>query len=607
MTTDRVLSGVGVAPGITIGPAQVIQWEIPTVTRTVVAPQEVDREIERLREALRAVQRMLEDLRERTRQRAGAEESKIFDAQILMLEDPEFVWEVERLIRENQLSAERAFEFKTLELRALWSQSSSFQLRQRVADLSGILLRVLNHLVDKPIHPALAAPDAPPAIVFTRELTPGLTVQLERENVAGLASVEGARTAHAAILARSLGIPCVMGVIDGLERVRDGMQVLLDGTHGFVLLEPTEAEIAEAADSEQRRHQLQDRLEEVDGLPAETRDGQSVTLRGNVDLPEELDETQQHRAEGVGLLRTEFLVLGRKTMPTEDEQVRLFEHVARRFRGYPVVVRTYDLGGDKFPAAFQTAPEPNPFLGWRAIRVCLDNPELFRVQLRAALRARVSGDVRLLLPMIIQVEELDHTRELIAESARTLQQEGITAAASLPIGVMIETPAAAVIVDQIAARSDFLSVGTNDLTQYTLAIDRGNARLAGRFNPRHPAVLQLLRRIAEAAQQANIEASVCGEMASDPLSAFLLLGLGYRVLSLSPPALPLVRWLVRQIDMNAAAAAAERALVASTSAEVETTLKEGLAAFVDIELLEAGRLPRVVGAARLRSFQSGTL
>jgi phosphotransferase system enzyme I (PtsI) len=391
-----------------------------------------------------------------------------------------------------------------------------------------------------------------------------------------------------------LGIPCVMGVIGGLDRVRDGMPVILDGTHGLVILEPTEEEIEAANAGERLRRVLGERLAEADGRPAITRDGRRVSLRGNVDLPEELQGTVEHGAEGVGLLRTEFLVLGRTQLPSEDEQFEYFALVARRFPDHPVVVRSYDLGGDKFPAAFQSAPEPNPFLGWRAIRVCLDHPELFRVQLRAALRARLAGDVRLMLPMVTHVDEVDCTRELIAATARDLQREGIAAAADLPVGIMIETPAAAILIDQLAARVNFVSVGTNDLTQYTLAIDRGNARLADRFSPHHPAVLQLLERIADAADRVGIEASVCGEMASDPVSAFLLVGLGFRVLSVSPPSLSLVRWLIRQIDADGAGMAAEAALLASTIREVDVILEQALANFVDLQLLRGGRLPGMV-------------
>lgn len=601
--TPHVLRGVGIAPGIVVGAAHVIQWDFPEILRGQIERSEIGSELTRLEAALDAVRSSLEELRERTRTRAGEEDAKIFDAQIMMLLDPEFRSAIETLIRENLLSAERAFEFKTLEMRALWSQSTNFLLRQRVADLNGIQVRVLNHLLGR----TLAAPirrkgDQRPTIVFTRELTPGLTVQLERESVAALASVEGARTAHAAILARSLGIPCVMGVVGGLEGIRDGMDVIVDGTHGIIVLDPTADEIEAARAAERLRHELGTKLDEAAGQLAVTTDGHPIELRGNVDLPDEIDPAIAHGAAGVGLLRTEFLVLGRTHLPSEDEQADYFAGVARRFAGMPVLVRSYDLGGDKFPAAFQTGPEANPFLGWRAIRVCLDQPDLFRRQLRAILRARRHGDVRLMIPMVSFIEEIECTRDLVSQCAARLADEGIDAAPDIPIGVMIETPAAAILIDQIVSRCDFVSVGSNDLTQYTLAIDRGNARLADRFSPHHPAVVQLLERVVKAAHGHGVEASVCGEMASDPVSAFLLIGLGYRVLSVSPPSLALIRWLIRQVDTDGAVVAAEGALLASSTAEVERILEQALAQYVDVQVLKGGRLPAFVGTASLRSF-----
>lgn len=599
MTTERLLRGLAVSPGVAIGPARIVHWELPKVTRRVIPADQIDAEVARLDAAIAAVRRLLETLRDETRRRAGPEEAKIFEAQILMLQDPEFLRDVETLIRENQLSAERAFEFKTLEMRALWAQSASARLRQRVADLAGIQLRVLNHLMGRSIAAALQPEDDRPVIVFTRELSPGLTVQLERERVAGFAAEEGTRTSHAAILARSLGIPCVMGLVDGLARIRPGAQVILDGTRGVVLLEPTAAELAEATAAERSRRELARELEHVVARPAVTTDGVTVTLRGNVDLPEDLDGAASHGAEGVGLLRTEFLILGRTELPGEDEQAGFFERAVRRFRDHPVVVRSYDLGGDKYPAPFQPAREANPFLGWRAIRVCLDEPEIFRTQIRAMLRARRHGDLQLMLPLVTQVEEVDRTRELVAEAVEALVRAGVPAARELPVGVMIETPAAAVLADRIAERSDFVSVGTNDLTQYTLAVDRGNARLANRFLPHHPAVVRLLRHIAEVARAAGHEPSVCGEMASEPLSAFLLLGLGYRVLSVAPSALPLVRWLVRQVALDGATRAAQAALEGATTADVVAALTEVLGEYVDLSLVDAGRLPGGYGATSL--------
>ncbi|MBI4421695.1 MAG: phosphoenolpyruvate--protein phosphotransferase [Gemmatimonadetes bacterium] len=601
MSESRLLTGIGVSPGVAVGPALVLQWDLPEVPHRDVPEDRVEKEVARLHEALAAVRGHLEALRRRAEERVGPEEARIFDAQVLMLEDAEFVAAVERLIRDHQLSAERAFEFKALELRALWAQATNERLRQRIADLSGIQVRVLRHLLGQPVDPILASPDGRPVVVFTRELTPGLTVQFDAEHVVGFASEEGTRTSHAAILAHSLGIPCVMGLVGGLAHVRTGVEVVLDGTHGTVRLNPTRAELREVRAQERRRRALERQLELVLDQPATTRDGVTVTLRGNLDLPEELEAAVQHRAEGVGLMRTEFLLVGRTELPAEDEQARYFERVARRFAGHPVLVRTFDLGGDKFPAPFRSTHEPNPFLGWRAIRVCLDQPEMFRVQIRAALRARLSGDIQLLLPLVTQVDEVEQTREYVAAAVDELERRGVPSAPDLPIGVMVETPAAVVLADELAARSDFLSVGSNDLTQYTLAVDRGNARLADRFTPFHPAVVRMLKWVCDAGERAGKPASVCGEMASEPLAAFLLLGLGYRTLSVAPPALPLLRWGVRQIDRRAATLAAQEALAAATTTEVTAILEAALSQHVDLRWLEAGRLPKGKRATSLKA------
>lgn len=582
---DRILTGIGVSPGVVIGPAMVLHWTIPEVPHRVVARDQVEGEVARLRNAIKEVRAHLEGLRDRAVQRIGAEEAGIFDAQIMMLEDESFIDAVTRMIRDNQLSAEQAFEFQALEMRALWARSPSQRLRERVVDLSAVQLRVLNHLLGTPMDLDVIAEGPEPVIVIIRELTPGLTVQFDRDKVAGFVSEEGTRTAHAAILAHSLGIPCVMGLVGALGKVQTGVRLILDGSTGRVVLHPTRDEIREARAGERRRRVFAREVERAVGQPAVTRDGTHVKLLGNVDLPEEIEAAVTQGAEGVGLLRTEFLVLGRSQMPSEDEQASYFIRVGTRFKGRPVVIRSYDLGGDKFPAPLRPPPEANPFLGWRALRVCLDRPEIFIGQIRAILRARAAADVRLLLPLVTQVEEVRSTRELIAEAGRALTQEGTPFGADLPVGVMVETPAAVVLAEALARESDFLSVGSNDLTQYTLVVDRGNARLASRFNALHPAVVRMLQSVAEAGRRAGKPTSVCGEMASEPLAAFLLLGLGYRVLSSAPTSLPLVRWLVRRVELSAAQAAATQAACATTEREVRQALERGIAEYVDLRLL----------------------
>ncbi len=585
MTTSRTLTGIGVSPGVAWAPALVVRLDFPDVPDRTVRADEIDGEVERLHTAVRIVVSHLNMLGQRALERAGPEESRIFDAQTLMAQDPDFLSSVEQLIRKNQLSAETAYEFKALELRQMFSASGSAQLRDRLADLHAIQMRMLHHLMGRKEEELWSISADEQVIVVAHELSPGLTVQLDREHVVGLISEEGTNTSHAAILAHSLGIPAVMGLEGALDEIRAGTMLLLDGQSGAVVLEPTRAELEDAKARVSRRQRFEMQLEAVLDEPAETPDHIAVTLMGNVDLPDEIDAAVRHGAAGVGLLRTEFLVSGRATMPTEDEQTIYFKRVASAFDGQPVVIRSYDLGGDKFPAAFRTTAEPNPMLGWRSIRVCLDRPDFFRAQLRAVLRAAVGRDIRLMLPLVTRVDEVMRVREMLAEESAALSAAGVRAVESVPVGVMIETPAAVLISDLLADVSAFFSVGTNDLTQYTMAVDRGNARLASRFLPMDPSVVRQLRTIQRIGAERSIPVSVCGEMASDPLGAVLLLGLGYRNLSVAPPAIPLIKWILRTVPEAAARAATEHALQARHTSDVLAALRDGVRDHVDLRLL----------------------
>jgi phosphotransferase system enzyme I (PtsI) len=582
----RSLRGIGVSPGVACAPAFVVRWDFPNVPDRAVKPEHVELEVRRLREAVDYVVSHLNDLGQRVLQRAGPEESRIFDAQIMMAQDEDFLGSVETLIRKNTLSAETAYEFKALELRNLWSGAA--RLRERLADLHAIQLRMINRLMGGAGPELWSVPADEQVIVVAQELSPGLTVQLDREHVVGLISEEGTRTAHAAILAHSLGIPAVMGAVGAMAAIPPGMMVLLDGQSGSIVLDPTRDELEDAKTQVSRRHKLELQLEAVVETPAVTPGGQPILLMGNVDLPEEIESAVRMGAQGVGLLRTEFLLTGRAALPTESEQADYFRRVATAFHGHTVVIRSYDLGGDKFPVAFKAPAEANPFLGWRSIRVCLDEPEVFRPQIRAVLRAAVDRDVQLMLPLVTLVEEVEMAREIVLQEGEALRRAGVRAAESVPVGVMIETPAAVLIADRLAEVSAFFSIGTNDLTQYTLAVDRGNARLADRFTPHHPSIVRQLHSVLQVGRSAGIPVSVCGEMASEPLSAVLLLGLGYDRLSVSPPALPLVKWVVRTVPEPAAARAAESALAAASAADVTETLRSVVGEYIDVRLLDPG-------------------
>ena len=599
MSDERLLRGVGVSPGHAYAPAVVLDWRFPDVPDRAVAPHEVEGEIRRVHEAAAAVVASLDRLREQVLERAGFEESQIFEAQIMMVQDSDFLAGVEQLIRNNNLSAETAYEFKALELRAAWGNAGT-RLRERLADLLATQIRVLRHLMGNREDDVFGFKDHRHVIVVAHELYPGLTVQLDRDQLVGLLAEEGTRTSHTAILAHSLGIPCVMGAVGAVERIKSGAMVLLDGTTGTVLIEPTVAELEAAQTTATRRHKLELELESRSGEPAVTPDGVTVTLMGNVDLPDEIEVAVRNGAEGVGLLRTEFLVAGRAHLPSEEEQLQYFRRVTGSFGDYPVVIRTYDLGGDKFPAAFAAPPEANPFLGWRSIRVCLDQPEIFRPQLRAILRAAADRKIQLMLPLVTRVQEVERAREMLMEEAADLAKAGIRAASSVPVGVMVETPAAVTMADRLALVSDFFSVGTNDLTQYALAVDRGSVHLASRFTPHDPAILRMLRDVHAAGTSRGIPVSVCGEMASEPIYAMLLLGLGYQTLSVAPPALPLLKWLLRSIPASSAREAAAASLQADGPDQVREILRAALARFVDLRLVDPeSALPGRGSGARL--------
>ena len=600
--TERRIRGIGVSPGMASGTAVIVRLDVPDVPNRAIPAEEVEAEVTRLHEAVAAVVQVLEQIRERVRERAGREESHIFDAQILMAQDTEFLKGVEQLIRENKHSAETAYEFMAREVRDEWAQSGSAMLRDRLTDLVAVHNRMLQRLLGGDHENMWLLPEGDKVIVVARELAPGLTVQLDRDHVVGLVSEEGTRTSHSAILAHSLGIPAVMGAVGALERIEPGAMLLLDGQSGEILLDPTRPEIERARALVLRRQKLEFELEAAVTQAAITPDGVQLTVMGNVDLPDEIVPAARHDAQGVGLLRTEFLVTGRATLPTEDEQADYFRRVSDAFPGLPVIIRTFDLGGDKFPAVFRAPPEANRFLGWRSIRVCLDQPEIFRPQLRAVLRAAADRRLELMLPLVTRVEEVVDAREMMLEEALNLAREGVRAAASVPIGVMIETPAAALMAEELTRHSAFFSVGTNDLVQYTLAVDRGNARLAERFTPFHPAVVRQLKIVVDAGIRAGIGVSVCGEMAADPLSVVLLLGLGYRTLSVGPPAIPLVKWVIRAVPLSVASAAAHAALDADRPSDVARALRDAVKDHIDPRLFESlAALPRVTAAATLRT------
>ncbi len=599
---ESTIIGIPASPGIVVGRVHLLLWERPDVRHRVVDDDQIDAEQVRFRKSLEEAKERLLAVKERAVRYAGIAEGAIFDVQHHILEDVELIEEVEMLIRQNY-AAEKAFDLVMEERRHAFARHDHPMMRERVGDLDDVHIRVLSILLDLPDHDPLDVPVGSQAILVTHDLTPGLTVQLDRNAIAAIATDSGTRTSHVAILARSLGIPAVVGLRRATTRVKSGDLVVLDGSAGHLVVSPTPAEI----EAYRRRAILEEasdaELRQLSHAEPITLDGERITLRANVDRPDEAEEAAASGAEGVGLMRTEFLVVGRAAMPDEEEQYKAYARVINAFRGAPIIIRTFDVGGDKLPIGGYPT-EANPFLGWRAIRMCLDEKDIFRTQLRALLRAGVHGDLRIMLPLIVSLDEIRETKVLIREAAEELDARGVAYKRDIPLGIMIETPAAAVAADVLAPEVGFMSIGTNDLVQYTLAVDRGNANLATRFTALHPAVLRLIRSTVEVADRFDLDLGVCGEMGSQPLMAFALIGLGLRQLSVSPRSVSIIKRLVRGMSTEIAREAALAALQARTAADAERELRRRLhAAFGEAPFLEHG-LPAPADNNNIRSSVS---
>ena len=564
---QNALRGVPASPGIVAGPVHLLRWEVPDVVPRIIPDDAIEDELVRLRDAIERAKSRLRQVRDRVERRVGAKEASIFEAQLLILDDVDLLSEVEEHVRHNR-GAEQAFDLVMLQWRQRFARHETAMLRERVGDLTDVHIRVLSILLGLPDHDPVDVPKGAGAILVTHDLTPSLTVQLDREAIAGIATDAGTRTSHVAILARSLGLPAVVGLRDATLRVRGTERAILDGTRGQLAINPTEEDLAVYRARAREEAQAEEELKLYAADEPVTSDGVNITIRANVDIPEEAEQAASSGARGVGLMRTEFLVLGRMDMPDENEQYAAYRRVVEAFRGYPVVIRTYDLGGDKLPVGGYPH-EPNPFLGWRAIRMCLDEPELFSTQLRALLRAGVHGEVHVLLPLVVSVDEVKQARALLEQAADDLRARGVPHRPTLPLGVMIETPAAAVAADTFVHDVSFFSIGTNDLVQYTLAVDRGNANLVSRFTPLHPAVLRLIHRTIDVAAEHAIDVACCGEMASQPLTALTLVGLGVRQLSVAPRAVPRIKRLLHGADSGKLAEMAAEALTLDAAPAVE--------------------------------------
>ena len=572
--TERVLRGIGAAPGLAQGPAWVYRPPELVIPSTPAGgpPPDPAAELARWQEARDRVRARLDELAGRVRQQAGEEEAAIFAAHRLLVDDPELDAEVRRRVQEQGETAAQAVRGATEAFAATLEALDDDYLRGRAADIRDVGRQLVAALLGV----ELDLVPAQPSVIVARDLAPSDTARWPRDRVLGLVTEQGGATSHVAILARGAGVPAVAGAAGVLEAVANGQWLVVDGDRGEVVIEPG-AERRRAVERRlQRRAERARQLEALRGLPAVTRDGRRVELAINIGRPEEIAAAEEFGPEGVGLFRTEFLFLDRSRPPGEEEQWRAYAAAVKALAGRRLVVRTLDVGADKRLPFIDWPEELNPSLGWRGARLGLDRPELLRTQLRAALRAAAGGPVAVMFPMVTVREEIRRLRQLVSEVAAELDREGVPRG-EVQVGIMVETPAAALAAPVLAREVDFFSVGTNDLTQYTLAVDRTNQRIAALYDPLHPAVLRLILEVGRAAEAAGIWAGVCGELGGDPLAAPFLVGAGLVELSMHPRALPEVKQVIRGIRYDEARALAGELVQLGDGDEVRARLRAFLA------------------------------
>lgn len=574
-TGERMYRGIPVSSGVSHGKVIVLGDAARTILRREISPEETPRELQRLQEAVTQTRRDLLEIQRQVTEAISSHEASIFDAHLLVLEDATMLGEVHQLIRDHHINCEAAYHQVAEKFARALGELGDEYLRERAADIRDVSGRVLDHLLGRATEQDLRHLREP-CIIVAPDLAPSTTAVLDRTLVLGFATDAGGTTSHTAIMARKLGIPAVVGLGDITSRVRTGEYALIDGHGGTLSINPTDQTLFEYGQLKQRRAALDDRLAVLREQPAVTLDGHEIILAANIDQIEDFPALVQCGAHGVGLFRSEFLFLNRRDLPTEDEQFEAYRRVAEASAPHGATIRTLDLGGDKLPAAWARSGEQNPFLGWRAIRICLALPEVFQAQLRAILRASAHGKVRIMFPMISSLPELREANASLERCREDLRSEGIPFDEQIEVGMMIEVPGAALIAETLAREVSFFSIGTNDLTGYTLAVDRLNERVAALFAPTHPGVLRLIQLTVAAARKHGRWVGVCGEAAGDPDVIPILLGLGIDELSATPAAIPSVKFLLRRLRLPEVTAAAEAALAAE-SAEEALKISQALA------------------------------
>ncbi len=564
---ERVYKGIAVSAGVCHGKVLVLHPAAVEVPQYEVAEADLPAQVQRLQQALLETRQQIMEVQRQVSQALNAKDASIFDAHLLVLEDPTLIDSVTQLIYQKKINVEAAFHQFAEKYQATLRAINDAYLQERAADMRDVTSRILDNLLGRrPRHEP--PPLQEPCILIAEDLPPSDVALLNRKNTLGFGTDVGSKTSHSAIMARSLQLPAVVGLQAASQKIQSGAHALLDGYRGLVIVNPSEQTLFEYGQLSKRRVSLEDKLHELQFLPAVTLDGKKIVLSANIEQIGDLEAVKFHGADGVGLFRTEYLFINRESLPTEEEQFQVYRQLAAALKPHPVIIRTLDLGGDKFPSHLKLPVEMNPFLGWRAIRFCLEERDIFRAQLRAILRASTEENVKLMYPMISGLGELEQANALLEEYKAELRRENIPFDPKIHAGAMIEIPSAALAADALARRCQFFSLGTNDLIQYSLAVDRLNEKIAHLYQPTHPAVLRLIKWTADAAHRAGIWCGLCGEMSSDPALTPLLLGLGVDELSTAPSLVPQVKALIRQLKMEDARALADFSLNCESGQEI---------------------------------------
>ncbi len=568
----EIKKGIGVSPGVVISTAIVLDAEDLLIPKRSVDPSLAESEVKRFHEAIAISVADLKKLRDEIAVKHGKEIGGIFDFHLGILHDKSILTQIDKEIRTKHATAEYAVAQVCRKYANTFAAMSDRYLAERVKDIYDIERRILHQLIGAAREDLLHLQRD--VVVIAHDLLPSQTAALDKVHVRGFATDVGGRTSHTAIVARAMGIPAVVGLVNLTSEVSGGDTIIIDGTNGVVIVNPDEEQLEEYRGYERRNAAAIEELTGIRDLPGETKDGHHVLLQANIEFPAEIDDAVNHGAEGIGLYRTEFLYLSTDHEVTEEEHYEAYAEALRRLNGKPLVIRTLDLGADKYTKTQQANPEQNPFLGDRSIRMCLHDIPMFKRQLRAILRASLLGDVRIMFPMICTLMELRQARMVLKDVEEELEDEGAKFRADIPVGMMVEVPSAALMANQFAKEVNFFSIGTNDLIQYTLAVDRTNEKVAGLYCPAHPAVLALLRDIIRAGSRNNISVSVCGEMAGDPLYTLLLLGLGLNTFSMNGPDIPEVKKIIRSTTMEHARQVARRVMSFDSERQVMHFLRE---------------------------------